>query len=107
MAASSLGDCTFLVSQPEDSEVIMSSLEKIFTEKSGKAGNNALPEDFYALQTAGGCLNLKFSLLGFYETSPNDFTLLNHILLLFKIFFVCRVVSCCVRVGVNYKILFN
>jgi len=47
-AAAALGDCTFLVSQPEDFEAIMSSLEKIFLQKTGA---NA-PEDFYGLQTA-------------------------------------------------------
>ena len=47
-AASALGDCAFLVCQPEDYEPIIASLEKIFTEKSGA---NA-PEDFYALQTS-------------------------------------------------------
>jgi len=47
-AASALGDCCFLVSQPEDYEDILMSLEKIFNVKSGA---NA-PEDFYALQTA-------------------------------------------------------
>lgn len=47
-AASSLGDCSFLVSQTEDYESILTSLEKVFTEKSGA---NA-PEDFYGLQTA-------------------------------------------------------
>ena len=35
-------------------------------------------------------LNSKFALLGFYEASPNDFTLLNHILLLFKIYIYQR-----------------
>lgn len=47
-AASALGDCCFLAGQPEDYDLIMSNLEKIFT---AKAGTNA-PEDFYALQTA-------------------------------------------------------
>ena len=47
-AASALGDCCFLVSQPEDFDLIMTSLEKIFLTKSGA---NA-PEDFYNLQTA-------------------------------------------------------
>lgn len=46
--ASALGDCTFLVSQPEDYDEIMNSLQKIFMMK---AGANA-PEDFFALQTA-------------------------------------------------------
>lgn len=46
--ASALGDCTFLVSQPEDYNEIMNSLEKVFTMK---AGANA-HEDFFALQTA-------------------------------------------------------
>jgi hypothetical protein len=31
-------------------------------------------------------LNPKFALLGFYEASPNDFGLVNHILLLFKLY---------------------
>ena len=47
-AASALGDCCFLVSEPEEFEVIINSLEKIFLARSGA---NA-PEDFYALQIA-------------------------------------------------------
>jgi hypothetical protein len=47
-AASALGDCCFLASQPEDYEDILMSLEKIFNVKSVA---NA-PEDFYGLQTS-------------------------------------------------------
>ena len=59
-AAACLGDCTFLVSPPEDYDTILSSLEKIFTEKTGA---NA-PEDMYALQTAAlSAWTLLYSLL--------------------------------------------
>ena len=38
-------------------------------------------------------LTAKFALLGFYEASPEHFNLLNHILLLFKLYIYIKVVA--------------